>query len=140
MPNAKPCTKPSLQRKEPPGSKNCRRQLYLRWWKLANGVKRLLPQVPFANPQHTDYEETLLVLQSLEAEQAVLDARLSRLRRKRRDELEKARDLYSRLVGLVHATLGYHSERLRDFGLKPRKRGGGARLATKPAQAATDVN
>jgi hypothetical protein len=133
-------TKPTTQRKEPPGAKSSRRQLYLRWWQLANGVKRLLPQVPCANPQHTDFEDTLLVLQSLDADQAVLDARLSRLHRKRRVETAKARDLHARLVGLVHATLGFHSERLRDFGLKPRKRSALGSCGTKPARAAADAN
>lgn len=82
---------------------------------MAAQVKAVLAELPHAADLHGELEETLLVLQYLEAEHDLLTAQLVRICRHRNASLEQAEDLSSRLAALLYGTFG--RDRLRELGL-----------------------
>ncbi len=91
---------------------------------IAVQVKAVLAELPQAVDLHGELEETLLVLQFLEAEHDLLTAQLTRVRRHRAASFEQAGELSSRLAALLYGTFG--RDRLRELGLAV----GGARTAS----------
>jgi hypothetical protein len=94
-----------------------------RWHKLIGAVQRNLKDLAHAAEHNTRLEKLLDDILQASAEQRALTYRLRILVRERDEKIRQARDLRSRLAGAVIGKYGIYSDKLREFGLRPRGRG-----------------
>lgn len=93
----------------------------MRWRVLTEAVRDHLRDLSHALAQNTRLEKLVVeILGSLD-EQKALDVRLRALIRERKAKVIQARDLRNRLAAAIQSQYGLGSEKLLEFGLKPRR-------------------
>lgn len=98
------------------------REQFARFQALASNLQAHLVELPGLAANHTAFEELVGRIQASLAEQDVLASRTSDLIRTREQDMKQALELRHRLAGQLQGQFGTTSERLREFGLKPRRR------------------
>ncbi len=93
-----------------------------RWRKLAGGVRNNLCDLAHAAEHNAELHRLADEILRSAGEQQALTARLRGLVQERRAKVHRARDLRARLAAAVTGCYGPYSDKLREFGLKPRKR------------------
>lgn len=116
-----PAEKPARTRASGPGSMN---DIYIRQDKLATNLRPYLAELPHAAADHAELEAVLARIKTSFSEQEVHTRRIAQLIAGRKADLQAAQDLRSRITALLQGRFGPTSERLLEFGIKPRKRRG----------------
>ncbi len=98
------------------------REQFARFQSLASNLRTHLAELPGLAANHTAFEELVGRIQASLAEQDVLASRTSDLIRTREQDMKLALELRHRLAGQLQGQFGTTSERLREFGVKPRRR------------------
>ena len=107
-----------------------------RWKVISAGLKPLLPEMPFLADLHTELEKIILQSEELDARHEALKAETREVNRIREDLASNGDDLRKRMGAGLQTVHGFDSEKLIEFGLKPRKvrgRDRKARARRKPA-------
>lgn len=94
-----------------------------RWSKLVRGVQNNLDDLGFTAEKTAQLEKLAEEVLCAIGEQRNLTCRLRILVRERDEKIRQAQDLRSRIVAAVIGRYGIYSDKLREFGLKPRARG-----------------
>jgi hypothetical protein len=92
------------------------------WKALASNARTVLADMAHVVPDHTAFEESIAKVEASMAEQDILSARATALVHLRREDVARARSLRNKVVAHLQGKFGTESEKLREFGLKPRKR------------------
>ena len=92
------------------------------WKALASNAKTVLDEMPHVAADHKAFEEAIAKVEASMAEQDILSARATALVHLRREDVARARSLRNKVVAQLQGRFGTESEKLREFGLKPRKR------------------
>ena len=91
-------------------------------WKVMNGnLQTQLESMPQLAGKHTEMVRITTDAEDMENRQALLKADLRELNRQRRDLVKKGEDMRNRIGAVLKAEHGFTSERLLEFGLKPRR-------------------
>lgn len=106
--------------------------IYIRQDKLATNLRPYLADMPHAAADHAELEAVLAKVRTSFAEQEVHTRRIAQLIAGRKADMQTAQDLRSRIVATLQGRFGPTSERLLEFGVKPRKR----RARPKPKETA----
>jgi hypothetical protein len=101
---------------------NTVRERFARFQSLASNLRPRLPEMPALADNHAAFEELVVRIQASLAEQDVLASRTSELIRTREEDMKQALELRHRLAGQLQGHFGTGSEKLREFGIKPRRR------------------
>jgi len=88
---------------------------------LAAGLKPLLPQMPHLKDLHDQLEQVISQAEDLDARSEALKAQSQEVTRTRDDLAKTGDDLRDRLGAALRTVHGFQSEKLLEFGLKPRK-------------------
>lgn len=92
-----------------------------RWKVLATNLLSQLETLPHLAPRHLEITRILTEAETLEVRQSLLKADLQEVNRKRREILKTGEDLRNRIGAILRAEHGFTSERLVEFGLKPKR-------------------
>lgn len=92
-----------------------------RWKVLATNLLSQLETLPHLAPRHQEITRILAEAETLEVRQSLLKADLQEVNRKRREILKVGEDLRNRIGAILRAEHGFTSERLVEFGLKPKR-------------------
>jgi hypothetical protein len=105
-------------------------------WKLITTAFRphLEKLAPFAG-QHSGLENLTVEAESLQVRQKALRAELQDLNRRRAEVAKTGEELRTRLAAVLQAELGFTSEKLIEFGVKPRRPRVRSRKAAEPQPA-----
>jgi hypothetical protein len=103
---------------------------YMKWDKLATNLRPYLTDMPHTAEDHAELEAVLAKIRTSFAEQEVHTRRIAQLVAGRKAEMQAAQDLRSRLAANLQGRFGPTSERLLEFGIKPRRR----RNRTRPKE------
>ncbi|HEV7514949.1 MAG TPA: hypothetical protein VGR07_01485 [Thermoanaerobaculia bacterium] len=109
-----------------------------RWTGLNNNLVPLLDQMPQFKDEITQFQGVLTQTQALRDRLNILKGQGEEAVKQRDALFAEGDDLFTRLGLALRAVHGPDSSRLRDFGLKPRKKAGG-RPKKKPAPAPSPV-
>lgn len=101
-----------------------------RWKVLATNLQSQLESLPVLVPRHAELTRMVTEAEELEVRQSLLKADLQEVNRRRRELAKAGEDLRNRIGAILRAEHGFTSERLVEFGLKPRRI---IRRARKPA-------
>jgi hypothetical protein len=115
------------------------REQFARFQSLASNLRTQLAELPGLAANHASFEEVVGRIQVSLAEQDVLASRTSDLIRSREQDMKLAVELRHRLAGQLHGEFGTTSERLREFGLKPRRRRTRRKSPEAPAPQAPET-
>ena len=108
-----------------------------RWKVMAANLPSQVDTIPQLAGRYTEMGKMTSDADALETRQAQLIADLQEVNHQRRDLLKAGEDLRSRIGAILRAEHGFASERLLEFGLKPRRgRGRGKKTKEQPAPAA----
>ena len=109
-----------------------------RWKVMATNLQSQIDKIPQLAGRYTEMVRMTSDADAMETRQAQLTADLQELNHHRRDLLKAGEDLRSRIGAVLKAEHGFTSERLLEFGLKPRRgRGRGKKIKEQPTPAAT---
>ncbi len=111
--------RPVRTRSRGPGSMN---DIYVRLDKLATNLRPYLAEVPQAAEDQAELETVLTKIRTSFSEQEVHARRIAQLIAGRKADLQGAQDLRSRITATLQGRFGPTSERLVEFGVKPRRR------------------
>jgi hypothetical protein len=111
-------------------------EVYGRWKVMTVNLQPQLDKLPQLTGQYTQLAKMTADADVLETRQAQLTADLQEVNRQRRDLLKSGEDLRNRIGAALRAEHGFTSERLLEFGLKPRRPRGRAKK-TPPAATTT---
>lgn len=126
----KAAEKPVRTRSTGPGSMS---DIYIRQDKLATNLRPYLAEMPHAAADHAELEAVLAKVRTSFAEQEVHTRRIAQLIAGRKADMQTAQDLRSRIVATLQGRFGPTSERLLEFGVRPRRRRGRPKpKATEP--------
>lgn len=100
---------------------NTVRDRYARLQSLAQNVAANLTEMPDLAANHTAFEQLVNRIRDSLAEQDAISARLSQLIGARREDMKLATEMRLRLAGQIQGHLGTANERLKEFGIKPRR-------------------
>lgn len=92
-----------------------------RWKVIHVGVRPLLPEMPFLTDLHAELETVILQSEELDARHEALKAETRELNRIREELARTGDDLRNRMGAALQTVHGFRSERLIEFGLKPRR-------------------
>jgi len=98
-----------------------------RWKVMGTNLKPQLEAMPQLTPRYTEMVKLTTDAEALENRQAQLRADLQEVNRQRRDLFKSGEDLRNRIGAILKAEHGFTSERLLEFGLKPRRPRGRAK-------------
>ncbi len=93
-----------------------------RWRHLVGGVQRNLGDLAYTADHNTQLEKLTEEILRSTFEQRALTQQLRALIREREAKVQQARDLRNRLAAAVTGHYGPCSNKLREFGFKPRSR------------------
>lgn len=110
-------------------------EVYGRWKVMAANLQPQLEKLPQLAARYTELVKMTTDADALETRQAQLTADLQEVNHQRRDLLKNGEDLRNRIGAVLKAEHGFTSERLLEFGLKPRRARGRAKKT--PATATT---
>jgi len=102
-----------------------------RWKVMAAGLKPQLPQFPLLGDLHTELETTIQRSEELDARHEALKAETREVNRIRQELEQKGDDLRNRLAASLQTVHGFQSEKLIEYGIKPRRPRGRDRQARK---------
>ncbi|MEA2604770.1 MAG: hypothetical protein QOF89_5762 [Acidobacteriota bacterium] len=116
-----------------------------RWKVIAAALKPLLAEMPHLMTLHTQLEDVIARSEVLDARIEALKAESQEINRTREELATTGDDLRNRLGAAVRTVHGFRSERLIEFGLKPRRTRGRDRKprakkskpGTEPSQQTT---
>lgn len=113
-------------------------EVYGRWKVMAVNLQAQLEKLPQLAARYTELVKMTSDGEALETRQAQLTADLQEVNHQRRDLLKNGEELRGRIGAALRAEHGFTSERLLEFGLKPRRARGRAKK-TPPATTTTDT-
>jgi hypothetical protein len=93
-----------------------------RWKVLITNTRDEVAPVPKLAVLHAELESLLTQVEELEIQQGGMKADLQELNQKRVQILGDGEALRTRLAAALRATHGFDSERLLEFGIRPRRR------------------
>ncbi|HBL28688.1 MAG TPA: hypothetical protein DD490_17775 [Acidobacteria bacterium] len=102
-----------------------------RWKVMAAGLKPQLPQLPMLGGLHAELEGTIQRSEELDARHEALKAEIREVNRLRKDLVAQGDDLRKRLAASLQTVHGFESEKLIEYGVKPRRLRGRDRQARK---------
>ena len=106
-----------------------------KWQQLRDTLPQLLEEAPHLRADHVAFDAALEQLIALEHGQEAATAKLREATRLRDEQIERVRQLNSRLVAGAQAHLGPEHERLIAFSISPRRRRRGRKKAEPAAPA-----
>jgi hypothetical protein len=110
-----------------------------RWKVMATNLQSQLDKLPQLAGRHADLVKITADAETLETRQAQLKADSQDVNHQRRDILKAGEDLRNRIGAILMAENGFTSERLLEFGLKPKRtRGRNKPTTPKPATKASE--
>ncbi len=113
-------------------------EVHGRWKVMAVNLQPQLDKLPQLTGRYNELVKTASDADALETRQAQLTADLQEVNHQRRDLLKSGEDLRNRIGAALKAEHGFTSERLLEFGLKPRRSRGRSKKATQqPTPAPT---
>jgi len=113
-------------------------EVHGRWKVMAVNLQPQLEKLPQLAGRYAELVKLTADADVLETRQAQLTADLQEVNHQRRDLLKTGEDLRNRIGAALKAEHGFTSERLLEFGLKPRRTRGRAKKATaQPTTAPT---
>jgi hypothetical protein len=92
------------------------------WHSLVGNLTAHLHELPNLAEDHAELAALLVEANELEAEQKLCEAKLREVNRRRYDLAARGRSLRNRLAVGLQSAYGLESERLIEFGVKPRPR------------------
>lgn len=92
-----------------------------RWKVISAGLKPLLPELPFLGELHADLEKIIVQSEELDTRHEALKAETREVNRIREDLARNGDDLRNRLGATIQTLYGFHSEKLLEFGMKPKR-------------------
>jgi hypothetical protein len=92
-----------------------------RWKVIHTGVVPLLPEMPHLSGMHTELAGIIARSEELDARHEALKAETRELNRIRLELAKTGDDLRNRLGAALQTVHGFKSEKLIEFGLKPRR-------------------
>lgn len=104
------------------------------WQVLYDNLTPRLPDMPHLTTDHTSLATVLGQARDLENRQELANSALRDVNQQRRDILQEGNDLQSRLSSGLRGSLGSKSEKLIEFGVKPRPR----KARRRSSKSATD--
>ncbi len=107
-----------------------------RWKVMTTSLQPQLEKLPQLAGQYTELVKATSDAEALETRQALLKADLQELNHQRRNLLKSGEELRNRIGAALRAEHGFTSERLLEFGLKPKRPRGRGKKA-KPADQPT---
>lgn len=111
-----------------------------RWKVMATNLKPQLETMPQLTGRYNEMVKITTDAEDLENRQALLKADLQEVNRQRRDLAKSGEELRNRIAAVLRAEHGFSSERLLEFGVKPKRprvRAKKEKPSTKPAPTAT---
>ena len=109
-----------------------------RWKVMATNLQPQIDKMPQLAGRYTEMVRMTSDADAMETRQAQLTADLQEVNHRRRDLLKAGEDLRGRIGAILKAEHGFASERLLEFGLKPRRgRGRGKKTKEQPTPAVT---
>src|SRR4051794_5415172 len=113
-------------------------EVHGRWKVMAVNLQPQLEKLPQLAGRYAELVKLTTDADVLETRQAQLTADLQEVNHQRRDLLKTGEDLRNRIGAALKAEHGFTSERLLEFGLKPRRTRGRAKKAmNQPTTAPT---
>jgi hypothetical protein len=112
-------------------------EVYGRWKVMAVNLQPQLEKLPQLAARYTELVKMTSDGELLETRQAQLTADLQEVNHQRRDLLKNGEELRNRIGAVLRAEHGFTSERLLEFGLKPRRGRGRAKKTPPPATTTT---
>jgi hypothetical protein len=103
-----------------------------RWKVMGVNLKSQLDAMPQLTGRYNEFLKITTDAEDLENRQAQLKADLQEVNRQRRDIFKSGEVLRMRLGAALRAEHGFTSERLLEFGLKPRRSRGHGKPKEKP--------
>lgn len=92
-----------------------------RWRLIAGGLKTQLAEMPHLSELHTELERIIGESEALDARHEALKAETREINRMREELARSGDDLRNRLGAALRTLHGFDSEKLIEYGLKPRK-------------------
>jgi DNA repair exonuclease SbcCD ATPase subunit len=92
-----------------------------RWKVIHGGVRPLLPEMPFLTDLHTELGNVIVQSEELDARHEALKAETREVNRIREELATTGDDLRNRMGAALQTIHGFRSEKLIEFGLKPRR-------------------
>ncbi len=108
-----------------------------RWKVMATNLKPQLETMPQLTPRYTELVKATTDAEDLENRQAQLKADLQGVNRQRRDLFKTGEELRNRIGAVLKAEHGFTSERLLEFGLKPKRTRGRAKKKVQTTTTST---
>lgn len=114
-----------------------------RWKVMSAGLKPLLGEMPHLATMHSELENVTLQSEELDARSEALKAESREVNRLREELAKTGDDLRLRLAAALQNVHGFRSEKLLEFGVKPRRTRGKDRKPrarpTTPAPTPTET-
>jgi hypothetical protein len=92
-----------------------------RWKVIATGLIPLLPEMPHLSALHAELNGIISRSEELDARHEALKAETREVNRIREEQATTGDDLRNRLGAAIRTLYGFKSEKLIEFGLKPRR-------------------
>lgn len=92
-----------------------------RWKVIHTGIAPMLPEMPHLSGLHTELGNVIARSEELDARHEALKAETREVNRTRLELAQAGDDLRNRLGAAVQTLHGFKSEKLIEFGLKPRR-------------------
>ena len=108
-----------------------------RWKVMATNLRPQLETMPQLTGRYNEIVRITTEAEELENRQALLKADLQEVNRKRRELAKVGEDMRNRIGAILKAEHGFTSERLLEFGLKPRRSRNRVNKAGQPGTAPT---
>jgi hypothetical protein len=108
-----------------------------RWKVMATNLKPQLETIPQLTGRYNEMVKITTDAEDLENRQALLKADLQEVNRKRRELAKVGEDMRNRIGAILRAEHGFTSERLLEFGLKPRRPRSRGKKAEQPGTTPT---
>ena len=114
-----------------------------RWKVMVTNLRPQLETMPHLTGRYNEMLRFTTEAEDLENRQALLKADLQEVNRQRRDLAKTGEELRNRIAAVLRAEHGFSSERLLEFGVKPKRKRVRAKKEdkpdTKPAPTATNT-
>ncbi len=117
VPAAKP-KKKRIRHREP----NSIRDRLVRWQSFEQNLRPYVPNVPAMSGNFEAFAQAVAEIEASLARQDALTAELRQLVRDRNEAVARAVEMRSKLAGQIIGELGDGSGKLRQFGMKPRRK------------------
>ena len=99
---------------------------------MTTGLEPHLGELPLLEPLHTELKGIILQSEELDARQAALKAESQEISRTRDELATRGDELRNRLAATLKTVHGFDSEKLLEFGVKPKRPRGRDRKLRKP--------